>query len=61
MLKIVVQIKEKKDNNVYVGIKQISEREFNNSTNGEKLTASNIKNAIEAVLTGMKPEKKEGD
>ena len=62
MLKIVIQIKEKTKDNVFVGIKQISEKEFNNSTNAEKMTASAVRNAIEAVVFGLKSEdKKEGE
>ena len=41
---------------------EISEKEFNNSTQAEKITASGIRNAIEAVIFGLKSEnKKEGD
>ena len=62
MLKIVVQIKEKKDNNVFVGIKQITEKEFNNSTQNEKVAASQIKGAIEAMIFSLSAEnKKEGE
>ncbi len=62
MLKIVVQVKEKEKDKVFVGIKQISEKEFNNSTQNEKVAASQIRNAIEAMIFGMNTEnKKEGE
>lgn len=61
MLKIIIQIKEESENNVKVGIKQISEKEFNKSTQNEKITASEIKNAIEAAIYMLKNSKKEGE
>lgn len=62
MLKIVVQIKEKEKDKVFVGIKQITEKEFKSSTQAEKIAASNIKSAIEAMIFGLKAEnKKEGE
>lgn len=62
MLKIVIQIKEKEEDKVFVGIKQISEKEFNNSTQSEKIAGSQIKSAIEAMIFGLNTEnKKEGE
>lgn len=62
MLKIVIQIKEKSEDNVSVAIKQITEKEFNNSSKLEKITASEIKCAIEAAIFKLKQEnKKEGN
>ena len=62
MLKIVVQVKEKEKDKVFVGIKQISQKEYEKSTQNEKITASGIRNAIEAMIFGMSAEnKKEGD
>ena len=58
MLKIVVQIEEKDENQVFVGIKQISKREFDKSTQNEKMTASQIKNAIEESVYALCIEEK---
>ena len=61
MLKVVIQIKEESDNNVKVNIKQLTEKEFNNSSHLEKITASEIKSAIEAAIEYLKTNsEKEG-
>lgn len=61
MLKIVIQVKEKEENKVQVAIKQISEKEFNSSTQNEKITASEIKLAIEEAIkeNNLKNKKEE--
>ena len=53
MLKITIQVKEKEENKINVGIKKINEKEFNSSTNLEKLVASEIKLAIDAVIYNL--------
>lgn len=53
MLKITIQVKEKEENKINVGIKKINEKEFNSSTNLEKLVASEIKAAIDAVIYNL--------
>lgn len=53
MLKITIQVKEKEENKINVGIKKINEKEFNSSTNLEKLVASEIKSAIDAVIYNL--------
>lgn len=58
MLKIVIQIKEVEENKIKVGIKQITEKEFNSSTQNEKITASEIKMTIEEVIKEMKLKNK---
>ena len=60
MLKIVVQIKEQKDN-VYVDIKKIDEKQYIKSTRKEKMTAMALENAIIAMISGISTEKKEGE
>lgn len=61
MLKIVIQVKEKEENKVQVAIKQVSEKEFNSSTQNEKITASEIKLAIEEAIkkNNLKNKKEE--
>ena len=62
MLKLVIQIKESKDQRMNIGMKKISEKEFNSSTQLEKVLASQIKAAIEAEVTKIVNEnKKEGN
>lgn len=62
MLKLVIQIKESKDQRMNIGMKKISEKEFNSSTQLEKILASQIKGAIEAEITKIVNEnKKEGN
>ena len=61
MLKITIQVKEKEENKINVGIKKINEKEFNSSTNLEKLVASEIKLAIEAAIMSLKNNMKEGN
>ena len=53
MLKITIQVKEKEENKINVGIKKINEKEFNSSTNLEKLVESEIKAAIDAVIYNL--------
>ena len=53
MLKITIQVKEKEENKINVGIKKINEKEFNSSTTLEKLVASEIKLAIDAVIYNL--------
>ena len=53
MLKITIQVKEKEENKINVGIKKINEKEFNSSTNLEKLVASEIKTSIDAVIYNL--------
>lgn len=60
MLKITIQVKEKEENKIHVGIKKISEKEFNSASQLEKITASEIKAAIEAALMSLKSNMKEG-
>jgi len=60
MLKIVIQVKEEKENNVKISIKQLTEKEFNNSSQLEKIAASEIKSAIDAAIMMLKNSKKEG-
>lgn len=54
MLKIEIRIKEESKDNVSVKIKQISEKDFNNSSRAEKITASEIKTAIEYAIDDLK-------
>lgn len=62
MLKLVIQIKESKDQRMNIGMKKISEKDFNSSTQLEKILASQIKGAIEAEITKIVNEnKKEGN
>ena len=61
MLKITIQIKEQEENKIHVGIKQISEKEFNSASQLEKVAASEIKNAVEAALMSLKNNMKEGN
>lgn len=62
MLKLVIQIKESKDQRMNIGMKKISEKEFNSSTQLEKILASQIKAAIEAEVSKIVNEnKKEGN
>lgn len=58
MLKIVIQIKEEEENKIKIGIKQLSEKEFNSSSQNEKITASEIKMAIEKTIKEMKLKNK---
>lgn len=58
MLKIVIQIKEEEENKLKIGIKQITEKEFNSSTQNEKITASEIKMAIEEAIKEIKLKNK---
>ena len=61
MLKLVIQIKESKDQRMNIGMKKISEKEFNSSTQLEKVLASQIKSAIEREVAQIVNEnKKEG-
>lgn len=59
MLKLVIQIKESKEGRMNIGLKKISEKEYNSSTQLEKILASQIKNAIEAEVTKIVKENKE--
>lgn len=62
MLKLVIQIKESKDQRMNIEMKKISEKEFNSSTQLEKILASQIKGVIEAEITKIVNEnKKEGN
>lgn len=58
MLKIVIKVKEEEENKINISIKQISEKEYNSSTQNEKITASEIKTALEYTIKDLK--KKEG-
>lgn len=58
MLKIVIKVKEEEENKINISIKQISEKEFNSSTQNEKIAASEIKTALEYAIKDLK--KKEG-
>ena len=58
MLKLTIQIKECEENKINVGIKQLTEKEFNSSSRLEKITASEIKNAIEAVIYNLSTDHK---
>ena len=40
MLKLVIKIKEEAENKLQIGIKQLTEKEFNSSTLNEKIAAS---------------------
>lgn len=59
MLKIVIKIKEESENKLNIAIKQISEKEFNSSTQNEKITASEIKTALENAIKELKARNKE--
>lgn len=59
MLKIVIKIKEEDENKLNIAIKQISEKEFNSSTQNEKITASEIKTALENAIKELKARNKE--
>lgn len=59
MLKIVIKIKEESENKLNIAIKQISEKEFNSSTQNEKITASEIKIALENAIKELKARNKE--
>ena len=50
MLKLTLQIEEKEENQVHVRIKQISKKEFDSSTQNEKITASEIKHSIDYAI-----------
>ena len=53
MLKITIQVKEKEKDKINVGIKKIGEKEFNSSSDLEKLVASEIKTAIDMVIYNL--------
>lgn len=54
MLKLVIKIKEEAENKLQIGIKQLSEKEFNSSTLNEKIAASELKTAIDFVIKNLK-------
>lgn len=54
MLKLNIRIKEESEDNVSVKIKEISEKDFNNSSQAEKITASEIKTAIEYAIDDLR-------
>lgn len=58
MLKLTLQIEEKEENQVHVRIKQISKKEFDSSTQNEKITASEIKHAIDYAIKELKEKNK---
>lgn len=58
MLKITLQIEEKEKNQIHIGIKQISKKEFDSSTQNEKITASEIKQAIDYAIKELKTKTK---
>lgn len=58
MLKLTLQIEEKEENQVHVRIKQISKKEFDSSTQNEKITASEIKHAIDYAIKELKEKTK---
>lgn len=58
MLKIILQIEEKEKNQIHIGIKQISKKEFDSSTQNEKITASEIKQVIDYAIKELKTKTK---
>ena len=59
MLKITIKIDEKEEGKISLGIKQISEKDFEKASQNEKIIASQIKNGIEDALKDfMDKEKK---
>ena len=54
MLKLVIKIKEEAENKLQIGIKQLTEKEFNSSTLNEKIAASELKTAIDFVIKNLK-------
>lgn len=58
MLKIVIKVEEKEENKVSVSIKQISKKEFDSSTQNEKIAASELKTALEYAIQELKNKTK---
>ena len=54
MLKLVIKIKEEAENKLQIGIKQLTEKEFNSSTLNEKIAAIELKTAIDFVIKNLK-------
>lgn len=54
MLKLVIKIKEEAENKLQIGIKQLTEKEFNSSTLNEKIAASELKTAIDFAIKNLK-------
>lgn len=61
MLKLVIRVKEEEENKVKISIKQLTEKEFNSSSQLEKIAASELKTAIDAAIIMLKNSKKEGE
>lgn len=59
MLKIVIKIEEKEEGSVSVGLKKISQKEFDKASRNEKIIASSIKDAIEAGIKDVSDKRKE--
>lgn len=54
MLKLVIKIKEEAENKLQIGIKQLTEKEFNSSTLNEKIAANELKTAIDFAIKNLK-------
>ena len=53
MLKITIKVEEKEEGKLNIGLKQISEKEFEKATQNEKIIASEIKMSIEDALKNI--------
>lgn len=58
MLKIVINIEEKEPNNISLFMDKITEDDFNNSSQNEKIAAFQVKNAIEVAVHMMSMDEK---
>ena len=60
MLKLTIKVKEHKNDCVSVELKQISQKEFDSSTQSEKIMMSEIKTALESLISKLN-NMKEGE